>query len=250
MNQVALSLLVGLIAGLAGGYVGQALAPDPVPTITSGRGADDGTLAQRLERIETLLRGRATGAPLTLEGNLPPPDARPRVVRVELDEALLDALDERVSAAVKASVEEAFDASESFEADWAEPEKKKVTLAEVAAELSLSADEEAAVRRIAGETTEKVLALMVDEGQTVDDLKRELELAKDDPARQGVLLGKVMTKALTNLGGFISVGLEHDQKLRAAVGPEKADKLDDYEITDLDPYGLGSAFEPFGNSGR
>ena len=43
MNQVVLSLFVGLIAGLAGGYVGQMLAEKPTVLADDIGIADDGT---------------------------------------------------------------------------------------------------------------------------------------------------------------------------------------------------------------
>lgn len=255
MNQVAISLVVGLLAGALGAYVVTqftSTAPETDVADLPG-GSDLGDIPSRLDRIERLLEKRmlASGPSLQSTGA---EALHTNAASPEQMAALLDGLAERLKPTIQESVQSSV--SDAFEGEEGPTiqigggaadnmnKKKKVTLAELSAELELSQAEEDEVRRITEETTEKFLKLLADENQTVDDLRNEFQAAKDDPAKQAELGVKYMAKLMTNLGPVISLGMEHDSKMAKAIGKEKADKLDeDYEVTDLDPLGLEAIFD-------
>lgn len=247
MNQTALALLVGLLAGV-GGALGVQLATGggdgPAPGLETAS-LDLSDIEARLARIESALgqRDLQSSPALAGAGTASPSDgARIEEIVAQLEERLKPALQESVKASVKEAIEESGDALDEAAVD--EPEKKKRTLAEVAAELNLTAAEEDAVRRIAAETTEEFLKLLTDENTTVDDLKREFEGAKGDPGKQAALGMKYMGKMLGNLGGLITVGLNHERKMVEAIGQERADRMDEeFEVTDLDPLQLETIFD-------
>ena len=74
-----------------------------------------------------------------------------------------------------------------------------MTLAEAAAEIGLTAEEEEAVRTITKETTDAFFKLLADEDNTVEDIHRQFEEAKDNLA--------IMTAALSQIVKRYRVGL-------------------------------------------
>jgi hypothetical protein len=255
MNQILLSLLVGLLAGAGGAFaVSFARTETPHPGAGSAlQAADLGDLPQRLARIEALLRDRPLSAGPTLAGNPAGGAAAAPTSEAQLN-ALVDRLEARlrpsIQESVKTSVGEALaerGTSIDLMEETEEIKKKKVTLAELSAELQLSAAEEEDVRRITAESTEGFLKLLVDEGQSVEDVRAEFQSAKSDPAKQAALGIKYMGKIMANIGPMITLGMEHDTKMAQAIGKEKADRLDqEFEVTDLDPMGLKAIFDKDG----
>lgn len=252
MNQTALSIVLGLVAGAAGALAVQFMSggADAGGSGGSGALADNAGIEGRLDRIEALLRrGRPLTAEPALRGSGGGGDASGAAVGAADVDALVARLEERlkpvVQESVKSGLEEAMKEGGKLgpSIEIKQPKKKKVTLAEASAELGLSREEEDAVRRIAGETTDEFFKLITDKDQTVEDVRREFEEAKNDPQKKLGLTTKYMGKALGNLGGLITLGMNHDRKMKEAVGPEKARKLErDYQVTDLDPFGLEDMF--------
>ncbi len=117
--------------------------------------------------------------------------------------------------------------------------KKRVPLAEVARELALSGAQEDAVRRAYAEATEEFLEAMAKPESDAATLRRELEEAKDDPSKQVGLITKHAPKFLTKLGDFMAIEARRDEKIRRAVGPETARKLDGYDLEEENPFGFG-----------
>lgn len=249
MNQTALALIVGLIAGAASGFVTSQFRIGNSGTSRLGADSDGGDVLARLERIEAALER----APLRTAPGLSGTGDRSASSGPSVgDDAQLDALvarlEERLAPtireSVKTSMDEAIEARGSEVFAEATPAKKKVTLAEAAAELGLSAQEEEAVRRIANETAEEFLKVMAGKDGNVDEIRREFEEAKDDPAKRVAVTTKYMGKVMSNIGGLMGVAMTHQTKMREALGAEKADKLDNgYELTDVDPLGLEAAFD-------
>ncbi|MDF1700094.1 MAG: hypothetical protein P1V36_02910 [Planctomycetota bacterium] len=249
MNQTVLALVVGVLGGVCGAYGATLFGSSETDTSTTADSTDLSELVLRLDRIESALgRPALHDAPgLKGSGDLPPSAVTADLADARLD-ALVAKLEERlrpsIQESVKASVTEAMDEGGSMAFAEAEPAKKKATLAEAAAEIGLTADEEESVRRIARETSEEFLKILAGKDGSVDDIRREFEDAKDDPKKRGAVTAKYMGKVMTNLGGLIGVGLSHQTKMREALGAEKASKLEDgYDISDLDPLGLEAAFD-------
>jgi hypothetical protein len=255
MNQLGLSLLIGLVAGAAGALGVHALTKDPSSSDCLVDAADTAGIHARLERIEAALKRGGLAARPTLRGTAP--DAAGGALA--LSEAQFDALAARLEARLAPALTKGIDASvqkamAGTDADWEEvpsgPEpaevhgQKKATLAEAAAELGLTSEEEEAVRRITEESIEGFFKLLAGKDGAIADVKREFEDARRDPKLKAALAEKYMSRAMSDLGGLITLGLKHDRRMKEAIGPEKAARLErDFEVTDLDPYGLEDLFD-------
>ncbi len=112
--------------------------------------------------------------------------------------------------------------------------RKKVTLAHAAADLGLTAEEQESVRRITRETMSAVYELLADGSTSADDVRRELEEARQDESKRPAAAAKYFPLIIEKLGEMIPLRLEHQKKLEEAIGKEKVDRLESaYEITDL-----------------
>ncbi len=251
MNNVVLAIIVGIAAGLAGGFLaGMAQPPTGGSPTGLPSGVDLTTVEMRLDRIEALLELRREEAGAALHGSA----ARDAAAGpggglgdAEAVDALVERLDTRMRAAVAETVRttwEEMGAAAAASDPFAPPPKKRVTLAEAAAELELSSAEEDDVRRISEDTMEKVVALLgKDQEGGEAKVREDFQAAKDDPAKSIELMGTYMGRVMSNLGGFIQIGMDHDRKMKEAIGPEKAARLEDeFEVSDLDPYGLEDLF--------
>lgn len=249
MNQTVLALVVGVLAGVGGALVATQFSSGSGATTLEGDGTDVSEIIVRLDRLEAAINRPALRAAPSLSGSSDRPVGDGAVVNDAGQlEALVAQLEERLKPALQESVEtsvsEAMASQSEMVFSEAMPPKKEVTLAEAAAELGLTADEEEAVRRIAKETSEEFLKVIAGKDGDVDEIRRELEEAKNDPKKRIELTTKYMGKVMTNIGGLMGVAMTHEQKMREAVGAEKASKLEDnYEIKDLDPLGLESVFD-------
>lgn len=250
MNNTVLALVVGLIAGVCGAFVPVVLRGDATAAASSGEvPADLKPLMERLDRIEAILehqprtatlRGSSGGEPID-------PEALAAATGTSV-EALLDRIDARVRATVKETATETWKelgAGSTAAVEIEVPEKKKMTIAEIAEELELSSYEEAELRRIHEETLEGALKLLATEDDGgVEGVRRELDEAKRDPAKRMALVGKYMGRLLGNIGGFMVLGQQHEKKIETLIGKDKAHRLEsEYSPTDVDPYDLESLLE-------
>jgi len=252
MNNTLLALVIGLAAGVCGALVPGMVRGDS-STVTgpgSDGPADLGAVLERLDRIEEqlaasrpLLRGTGGGDATAPTTTLPKLAAE--------DEAVLDAILARYDARMREVVGQAMDEKlESITVDgeildsFEIPEKKHMTLAEVAQELELSTFQEDELRRIHEESMEKALTLLAtEEDGGVETVRRDLEEAKDDPEKATALIGKYMGRLIPNIGGFMMLEQEHNKRVKELLGEDKAQQLEnDYELTDIDPYDLETVF--------
>lgn len=253
MNNTLLALVIGLAAGVCGALVPGMMRGDASTGDGTGVAAttDLGPVLERLDRIEEelaasrpMLRGTGGNA-----GSSEPTLTLPKLAAE--DEAVLDAILARYDARMREVVGETMDerlgdiptiggASPPFEI----PSKKEVTLAELSQELELSAYQEDELRRIHEESMEKALELMAtDEDGGVETVRRDLEEAKDNPDKAAALVGKYMGRLIPNIGGFMVLEQNHQKKVTELLGEDKAQRLEnDYEVTDMDPYGLETVF--------
>ncbi len=82
-----------------------------------------------------------------------------------------------------------------------EPKQKKVMpFAEVAAELGLSAEEEAGVRRLTNELVEGVFEILAGDDGDIEAIKQDFLDAKGDKDAQRKLMGKYIAPAMNRLG--------------------------------------------------
>ncbi len=254
MNQTALSIVLGLLAGACGALAVQFVGGGSTGGSSSGVTlSDDSSIEARLDRIESLLERTA---PMTIEpslrgsgGGTGSTEATGGGGAATVD-AIVARLEERlkpmVAESVKSSVAEAMQDGGTIGGmtALATPKKKTATLAEVAAELELTREEEEAVRRISQETADDFFKILAGKDGSIEDVRREFEDARNDPSKKPALTAKYMGKAFSDIGALITVGLSWQTKMKQAVGPEKASKIEnDYKIPDLDPYGLEDMFE-------
>lgn len=250
MNQTMLALVVGLLAGVGGSLVATQFSSSDGGGSIDGEGTDVSEIILRLDRLEAAInRPELRGTPsLSGAGGEASSGSSATLGNSAQLDALVAKLEERlkptIQESVKTSMNEAMASGSEFAFSEAMPAKKEVTLAEAAAELELTAEEEEAVRRIAKETSEEFLKVIAGKDGNVDDIRRDLEEAKDDPKKRIELTTKYMGKVMTNIGGLLAVGMTHEQKMRDAIGAEKARKLDEnYKVSDLDPLGLETVFD-------
>jgi hypothetical protein len=237
--------LLGLLAGLVGGAGGalathlllpprdappeapaaQVSRPQPESQRAGGAGGPvlearpEDTLSTRLERIERLLeaaaRSRAEAA------------ADPAALAL-VRKAIGEELEARMGALKPAEGEGKGKAAG----------KKRVTLSEAARELDLTSGEEAELRRIYADSQEKILKIVAGPDGDVDAVRREMDEAKKDPKRGAQMMAKYLPKVLPRLGEFMQVGLEREAAVQAAVGPDKAARLDNrFDVIEANPLG-------------
>lgn len=259
MNNTGIAILVGVLAGVAGavavGLITGPKAADDSGAMAVDGGADLSSVIERLDRIEATLGKEQPLGPGALVGSGSAESQRAAEARMDawvakLKESLKPTIEESVKAATKASMSEMMETGDGTSirigdgVSWDGPKKKEVTLAELSAELSLTAEEEESVRQIAKETTDEFLKLLTTDDESIDDVRREFESARDDTEKRNNLRTKYMGRMMSNLGGVISLGLNWQSKMKKAVGAEKADKIENgYKVKDLDPYGLEDMFD-------
>ena len=241
MGSGSLGLVAGLLGGIGGALVVHYLVPPREPSapaavpevltrpaegapdpargpVLAGRG--DEALAARLERIERLLAQRAEA---------PGAATDPASVAV-LRKALAEELDQRLGALESRAA--------GKDAKPPEPKKKRVTLGEAARALELTSAEEAELRRIYAESQEKFLKIVAGPDGDVEAVRRDVEDAKTDPKKRNLVMAKYMPKVLPRIGEFLQVGMEQDAAVQAALGPDKAARLDSgFDVIEANPLG-------------
>lgn len=244
MARIGIGLLSGLLGGVLGGLLYPALheadapaplphraapapdAPPPAPApggpalAAPGLEARIARLEAALERIEARL-GAAPGAAAGAAG----PDEAPTLEGLA---ARLAVLEERVAQPSEAP---------------AEPERRRVTLAEAARELGLSAGEEHSLRQIYAEYLDKACALVAVEPETAADVRRELEDARNRPERVGALTTKYLPRLLNRFGDFIALEAERQGRIQETLGAERAALLGErYDVEEANPLGMGGGW--------
>lgn len=252
MDRALIVIALSLFAGAAGG-AGAQLLLNASDTGAATEAPDNTKVLAALRRIEKQLDGEeATG--------LEVPDASDPVLervlaQLERMEArssaprLMPADGERpapagANAELLQRIEDAIGvAMEEKLKSWKEAEavevtakaKKKVSFQEMANELELTADEQDKLRAVLKDTETKALKLLVDEGQDVEDLRRELKEKGRTPEGRAEMRGKLMTKFVSNMGGFIGLMIGHQTAVTGAVGPAKAKRIEnDFRVSDPD----------------
>ncbi len=254
MDKLIVPLLVGLIAGAGGVFVGRSFSKSSTAPATS---VDTGALEDRIASLETALAKQTPGAAL-LEGDARPTGTRrspgmgvgSETLTAEQLEALAEQLEPSMRAAAKMEIDERIEASGGIEGlIQDEVQKKKITLAELAREMDLSADQEVEIRELARASTDEFLKVLAGEDQTIEDVRRDFEDAKGDPSRQAELATKYVARLMTNLGPVMTAVMKYETGMTKILGPEKKEQFESkYEVTDLDPLGIETVFESsFGN---
>jgi hypothetical protein len=234
MDRILLSLLLGVVGGVAGA-VGVDLvrgAPAESPESSAAAPTRDADLLARLDRIEAALQ-----APPVLEAA---PAEPPPLATVHAAETLRR-IDERI-AAMEKRMSEGFrpQGPSEEEAQARRPARRRVALAEISGEVGLTRAEEGELRRIYEETYEKALALLAQPDGDPAEIRREVEeMAKTDPGREALGL-KYLPKFIGKIGEFVTLDGERRNRIRTAVGADKASKLEGYDLVEANPLGIGT----------
>ena len=234
-----LTMFCALLAGAAGGMAAQWFAEPAAAPLESSE------LHEALARIEaqlsardrTMLRGTATASGGTQDGAA---GGKALSDAFSGEEEAVARLLARIEQTVAQSLDKKF---ESLEASGdgvsvsigSKPGKKKVSFHELSAELELSGDEETKLREVLKNTEDQALKLLVDEGQDVEDLRRELKEKSATPEGRAELKGRLTAKFISNVPGFIGLFMSHQTNVAAAIGATKAGKLEgNYRVVDPD----------------
>ncbi|MGE0193229.1 MAG: hypothetical protein AB7T63_14435 [Planctomycetota bacterium] len=250
MERFLSLLLASALGGAAGGFVMHLVGPARGGGSDVAAGASEaeakrlGELLSGIEqRIEALAsEGGAAGRP----GLRGAPPGRPLAPRPgEIDEATLEVLSaklaERMEDTVKKAVSEAV---ESGSSDTPRRERRKrVSLAEAAKQLELSTTQEEQLRELYGELENEVYTMLAGKDGDPEEVRRDVQTAKDDPAKTMEVVGKYIPKAMGNLGGFMALEVKRQQRTNEIVGPEKADRMRrEFSIEEQDPLGMEGGF--------
>ena len=238
MNNVFLALLVGLLAGGVGGYAVYAASSDSgAAGPTEGAAVDLTSLDERLGRIEALLDREA---PMTLRG-APGAAMDAEAVAVAVAERLEGQMKDSVRDGVR-DVWQEMGAPTSAAAEipgMTRKRKKAATLAEAAADLGLSSTEENDLREIYEATIERALDLLAGKDGDREEVRRDFERIKTDPNARMMMIGKYMPKIMPNIGEFMTMEMDRENKIREAIGEEKAERLkNEFNVSEADPFGI------------
>lgn len=243
MNQTVLAILVGFVAGVAGGVLGQSLAssdraePAPSPGLEAG---ESGSLRREVAELKLLLsEGRGPTAILAGRSRALTAQAGPDF-SAAAEEALLAQVDERVEAAVAKKIAELQSQAGEASGKPRKRKKREVTLAEAAVELELSGQQEDELRRLYAENERNWLALLAGPDGSAEDVKREIQEATQSPGGKVKLMEKYAPRIFKNIGAVIRLDTEHEAAIVNAVGPEKARRLErEFNVEESDALGLG-----------
>lgn len=251
MERFLSLLLASALGGAAGGFVVHLVGPargSGGDVSATGSVADAERLGERLLGIEERLAAIASeGGPSARPGLRGAPPGRPPGARPgEMDEATLDVLSaklaERMESTVKKAVSEAVENNKGEETPQRE-RRKRVSLAEAAKQLELSTTQEEQLRELYGELENEVFTMLAGKDGDPDEVRRDVQTAKDDPAKTMEVVGKYIPKAMSNLGGFMSLEVKRQQRTNEIVGPEKADRMRrEFSIEEQDPLGMEGGF--------
>jgi len=252
MNQTAVAILAGFIAGVVGGYFGQSLAGSAKGANAEVETLDLSALREEVDDLQRKLRG-LRNPPETLAAGASGPiraetDAEGLRLTAEAEQALLARVDERVVAAVDKKIDE-LQAEGVRIGRRGAPGKKKVTLAEAAVELELSGRQEDELRRIYDDSERRMLALLAGPDGDPEEVRREIQEAAKSPAGAGTIIGKYAPRLISNLGEVMTIQAEREASIAKSLGPEKTKQLaSGYEVEEGSFLGLGGGRMNFGAS--
>ncbi len=98
------------------------------------------------------------------------------------------------------------------------------TLEDIARDMNLSAGEEANLRNVLRDSEEELVRSLFGD-KPLDDVKREILEAKDDPDKQSALMQGVIQNGFANVGKLVTLEKRTKKKVEAVLGPERAAKF-------------------------
>lgn len=258
LGAILLGLLGGVIGAVGVGIFWQPAAPTDA-TASMGDAREVAALQQQLEDLQKDLEKRGLLS-LRLEGA---GDAEADVThgaaagddvvtRAALTKQMNEVFEETLQPKIEAAVEEKFDELASRDDPAPEPRqrKKRMALADVAAEVGLSAGEEDALRQIYANSTDRFLKMMAGPEGDVEQVKQDFEAFRSDEKQRPTLMKKYVPRFITNVGEMMAIEADKETQVREAVGDEKADALDAFNIEEESPFDLGGSMRFEARGGR
>lgn len=241
MNNVLVMAIVALIAGFGGALIHAQLDTGS----GAGAGTETGDAALLADKVADLERKLAAmDAPgATLRGAAPAPGTGPAASTDEVVEAVLAKMGEQVDERVTSKFEELAKAREDEGGSSPRTRrrgKKRLSLRDAAEEIGLSGSEEDELRRIYDDSMNRFMKLAAGKDGDVEDVKRDLEAAKKNPAAARGLFMKYVPNMMSNMGELMTIQAEREAAVVKAIGPEKAKKLnDEFDVIEANPIGGG-----------
>jgi hypothetical protein len=236
MERWVLAFCLGVVGGVAGA-VGVDLVRTSSPTETAsaaGDGSLSRDLAGRLDRIEAAL---ATPA-VTLRGTSGEPAGG---VPTATADALKRIEEKMTSLETKVTEAVAKPAGEEGGGRGNRAPRKRVSLGDVSAELSLSRSEESELRQIYKDTWDKAVGLLAQPDGDTAAIQKELEDATKTPGGGRMVMAKYLPKFLGKMGEFLALDADRRTRVEQTVGAEKAAKLESMDLIEANPLGLGGS---------
>lgn len=253
MDRWIAALLAGLVGGVGGTLAVRQLFPQAAPYEIESQGS--GGVDARLERIEGSLAALAARGPM-LEGSSGPAGGRAdtggsggvasALLTGPEGEAFKKALREELGLVLDQRLEKLRASSDEIAkiARPKQPEKKRVNLADAARDLELTAQQEDELRRVYAASQDKMLRLAAGENGDVEAVRREVDEAARDPKKRPLIMAKYMPRMLPKIGEFIQIQMEQQVAVEAAVGPDKAARIEsEFDLIEANPLGSGGSMQ-------
>ena len=241
MNNVFVVAVVAALAGFGGAWAFGQMG-DSAGSDGDVAGAGDADLLREqvadLKREIELLKN----PPATLGADAPVGVRTASGDQAAVVEAVLEKLDERVDARVATKMQElaaSDDAQPARRGPWGRgSSRKRVSLEDAARELELSAAEEDELRRIYDESMNRFMKLAAGPDGDVEDVKRDLEEMKKNPAGARGMMMKYVPNMMKNIGEVMTISTERQAAVEKAIGKDKARRLNsEFDVIEANPMG-------------
>ena len=104
------------------------------------------------------------------------------------------------------------------------PPRPAMTVAEIAADMGLTAQQEATLVAILREAEQELVNRLFG-NRSIEDVKAEVIRAKDDPDAQAVLIQGVIARGVGNAGYLMTYDQRLRRRVEGALGPERAQEF-------------------------
>jgi hypothetical protein len=101
---------------------------------------------------------------------------------------------------------------------------EKKSLEDIARDMNLSAGEEANLRNILRESEEEMIHSLFG-NRPLDDIKREVKEAKDDPDKQAALMQGVVQNGIANVGKLMTAEKRMKNRVESVLGADRSAKF-------------------------
>jgi hypothetical protein len=101
---------------------------------------------------------------------------------------------------------------------------EKKSLEDIARDMNLSAGEEANLRNILRESEEEAVRDLFGD-RPLDEIKREVTEAKEDPDKQAALMQGVVQNGIANVGKLMTLQNREKKRIESVLGAERAAKF-------------------------